>query len=102
MLKNQLMISLVCSLTCWIFLQCTVRADLHGFVDEYESAFAMIPTWKSFAKSHAHLSDAVQLQVFCLQLFFIFLLHTFLVLEDWLDKALRISSSDILTSLLQF
>lgn len=43
--------------------ECTVRADLHGFASEYEGAFAMIPAWKSFAKSFGHLSDAVQLQL---------------------------------------
>jgi len=61
---------LLFALTPSILLQCIVRADLHGFVSEYESAFAMIPALKSIAKSHAHLSDAVQLQVSACQLSF--------------------------------
>lgn len=43
---------------------------MHGFVSEYESAIALFPAWKAFAKSHVHLSDAVQLQVFALHLTF--------------------------------
>lgn len=44
--------------------KCFVRAEVQGFVSEYEGAFALLPFGKSFPKSHAHLlHDAVTLQL---------------------------------------